>query len=77
MKIIPILVVLYLHEGPAQVIAACNALGIDGPVAGCAVPKGTTCEIHVTQPSPGPQFDWGLTVIGHEYFHCVYKDFHQ
>lgn len=73
-SITPLLVVLYLYPGPVEVIAACKALGMQEAVAGCAMSNGRRCEVHVSRPQIGYARDF--EVIGHEFWHCKFPDFH-
>ena len=75
MEITPLLIMLYLYPGPVEVIEACQALGVDRPVAGCAVPNGNKCDIHVARPQIGYSSDF--EVIGHEFWHCRFPNFHR
>ena len=73
-SITPLLITLYLYPGPIDVIKACQALGVDHQVAGCAVSKGNQCDVHVARPQIGYRADF--EIIGHEFWHCKFPDFH-
>ena len=59
---------LVTHDTQADLSEVC------GNVAGCAKVNGQVCEVHVLPPGIGYSQDY--EVIGHEFWHCYYGDFH-
>ena len=62
-----LLVQLVLHDTPQSIIAECGAIG-------CARKYGNVCEVHVMRPQIGYPQDFA--VIGHEFWHCWFGEFH-
>jgi len=75
LEITPLLITLFLYPGPEDVVAACHNLGIEQAVAGCAVKRGNTCEVHVAR-LPLDYKARDFEVMGHEFYHCRFPDFH-
>ena len=74
MTIIPILLMVYVYDTPQELTQACAALGISEPTIACAVPTGNKCQMHIMKPQIG--FAEDFYVIGHEFWHCPYPEFH-
>lgn len=63
-----VLVQLTIHDTADSLRAVC------GDHAGCALKRGNFCEVHVMRPQIGYPQDF--VVIGHEFWHCWFEDFH-
>lgn len=74
MTIIPILLMVYVYDTQEDLTQACLMLGTDKPAAACTVSNGNHCQMHILKPQIGYEEDF--VVIGHEFWHCPYPEFH-